>query len=187
MAMLKKLSTKTMVVLFVAGLVLLYLYQSSSKPAAKNGCSSGMCGKTSGYQSRTSHYETSPKMQKTQPAAISGADVGDMGDYAPADLSGSINLDIGCSMKAGTGLASSLMPREVASQEDYAQFAPNDILKGQNFLDPRQQVGWPETIGGTIRNGNHDLRADPPNSKDQYIWNNSTIVPDLMQRNLFCN
>ena len=90
-------------------------------------------------------------------------------------------------MKAGTGLASSLMPREVASQEDYAQFAPNDILKGQNFLDPRQQVGWPETIGGTIRNGNHDLRADPPNPKDAYTWNNSTIVPDLMQRNLFCN
>jgi hypothetical protein len=125
--------------------------------------------------------------KKVMNKRVVGMDVDDDSMYAPADLSGSINLDLGCSMKAGTGLASSLMPREVASQEDYAQFAPNDILKGQNFLDPRQQVGWPETIGGTIRNGNHDLRVDPPNPKSQYVWNNSTIVPDLMQRNLFCN
>jgi len=44
-----------------------------------------------------------------------------------------------CEMKAGTGLASSLLPREVASQEDFGQFAPEDVLQGQNFMDPRQQ------------------------------------------------
>ena len=37
-------------------------------------------------------------------------------------------------MKNGTGLASSLLPREVASQDDFGEFAPEDILKGQNFL-----------------------------------------------------
>jgi hypothetical protein len=49
----------------------------------------------------------------------------------------------GCGMDKGTGLASSLLPREVASDEDFGQFAPEDILKGQNFLEPRQQVGFP--------------------------------------------
>ena len=171
--MLKKLSVKSIIVFVLVALVLWYLYQGETKKTKSNYASPG---------------KTTPSKPKSVKQVISGVDMDeDDMEYAPANLSGSINLDLGCSMKAGTGLASSLMPREVASQEDYGQFAPNDILKGQNFLDPRQQVGWPETIGGTIRNGNHDLRADPPNPKDQYVWNNSTIVPDLMQRNLFCN
>jgi hypothetical protein len=87
-------------------------------------------------------------------------------------------------MNNGTGLASSLLPREVASDEDFGQFAPEDILKGQNFLEPRKQIGFPETIGGNLRNANQQIRADPPNPKDPFVWNNSTIVPDTMQRSL---
>lgn len=87
-------------------------------------------------------------------------------------------------MNKGTGLASSLLPREVASDEDFGQFAPEDILKGQNFLEPRKQIGFPETIGGNLRNANQQIRADPPNPKDPFVWNNSTIVPDTMQRSL---
>lgn len=87
-------------------------------------------------------------------------------------------------MRNGTGLASSLLPREVASAEDFGEFAPEDILKGQNFLEPRKHIGFPETIGGALRNANQQIRSDPPNPKDPYVWNNSTIVPDLMQRSL---
>lgn len=87
-------------------------------------------------------------------------------------------------MKNGTGLASSLLPREVASQDDFGEFAPEDILKGQNFLEPRQQVGMPETVGGALRNANRQIRAEPPVGKEAYVWNNSTITPDLMQRGL---
>jgi len=171
--MIKKLSVKSIIILALVAFALWYLLADNTK--AKS---------TYDLKAAPVKVDSKKKMMKR---GVVGMDVDDDSGYAPADLSGSINLDLGCSMKAGTGLASSLMPREVASQEDYAQFAPNDILKGQNFLDPRQQVGWPETIGGTIRNGNQDLRVDPPNPKNQYIWNNSTIVPDLMQRNLFCN
>jgi hypothetical protein len=103
--------------------------------------------------------------------------------FAPAV--GPAPADATCSgMKAGTGLASSLLPREVASAEDFGQFAPEDILKGQNFLEPRQQIGFPETVGGALRNANQQIRKDPPNPKDPFVWNNSTIVPDLMQRGL---
>lgn len=87
-------------------------------------------------------------------------------------------------MNKGTGLASSLLPREIASAEDFGQFAPEDILKGQNFLEPRKQIGFPETVGGALRNANQQIRKDPPNSKEPFVWNNSTIVPDLMQRGL---
>ena len=92
--------------------------------------------------------------------------------------------NIGCAMNAGTGLASSLLPREVRGQEDYGSFSPDQILEGQNFLDPRQQIGFPETLGGTLRNSNQQVRADPPNPKQAFVWNNSTIVPDLMQRKI---
>jgi len=90
----------------------------------------------------------------------------------------------GSAMKAGTGLASSLLPREVASQEEFGEFAPEDILAGQNFLEPRQQIGIPETTGGALRNANQNIRAEPPNPKEAFTWNNSTIAPDSMQRPL---
>jgi len=96
----------------------------------------------------------------------------------------SAGAGVGCEMKAGTGLASSLLPREVAPQEDFGEFAPDDILSGQNFLEPRQQTGYPETIGGALRNANQQIRADPPNPKEAFVWNNSTIAPDTMQRGL---
>jgi len=117
---------------------------------------------------------------------VSGVDMDDLDDqYAPASHMGTgIDLNVGCAMNAGVGLASSLLPREMASKEDFGQFAPDDILKGQNFLDPRNQIGFPETIGGNLRNANQQIRADPPNPKQPYVWNNSTIVPDLMQRKI---
>jgi len=110
--------------------------------------------------------------------------------YAPAGASSVIgpapeeDETSGCEMKAGTGLASSLLPREVASKEDFGQFAPEEVLAGQNFLEPRNQIGFPETTGGALRNANQQIRAEPPNPKSPFTWNNSTIVPDLMQRPL---
>jgi hypothetical protein len=122
---------------------------------------------------------------KKEPQVVEGDDIDGDSEFAPADLSGTnIDLNLGCAMNSGVGLASSLLPREMASQEDFGQFAPDEILKGQNFLDPRQQIGFPETLGGALRNANQQIRADPPNPKRSYEWNNSTIVPDLMQRKM---
>jgi|SRR5210317_582931 hypothetical protein len=106
--------------------------------------------------------------------------------YAPSGYGavGPSEPGVGCEMKAGTGLASSLLPREVASQEDFGEFAPEDILKGQNFLEPRAQIGFPETVSGALRNANQQIRADPPNPKEPFVWNNSTIASDTMRRPL---
>jgi len=107
--------------------------------------------------------------------------------YAPSGYGADVGPSepgTACEMKAGTGLASSLLPREVASQEDFGEFAPEDILSGQNFLEPRSQVGFPETVSGALRNANQQIRADPPNTKEPFVWNNSTIASDTMRRPL---
>ena len=106
--------------------------------------------------------------------------------YAPSGYGavGPSEPGVGCEMKAGTGLASSLLPREVASQEDFGEFAPEDILAGQNFLEPRSQIGFPETVSGALRNANQQIRADPANTKEPFVWNNSTIASDTMRRPL---
>lgn len=119
------------------------------------------------------------------PQGIVGMDI-DSGDinYATVQALPTMNKEVACALNSGTGLASSLLPREVAKTQNFGEFSPDDILKGQSFLDPRSQIGFPETIGGNLRNANQSIRAEPPNPKQVFVWQNSTIVPDIMQRKL---
>ena len=87
-------------------------------------------------------------------------------------------------MRPGSGLASALLPREVSQGEDFGEFAPSDLLADQSFLDPRSQVGFPETAGGALRNANQQVRSEPPNPKQSYVWNNSTITATDQKRAL---
>lgn len=80
------------------------------------------------------------------------------------------------------GVSSGLLPKEPVNQEDFGSFSAESILSGQNFLDPRAQIGYPETVGGTLRNANLQLRSEPANPRDPVsIFNLSTIVPDTMR------
>ena len=75
-----------------------------------------------------------------------------------------------------------LLPNEVPVQEDFGQFSAESILSGQNYLDPRSQIGYPETVGGTLRNANLQIRSEPANPRDPVsIWNLSTITPEQMR------
>ena len=81
-----------------------------------------------------------------------------------------------------SSLDSNMIPREVSTDEDFGTFSPDAILSNQNFLDPRSQIGFPETIGGNLRNANLQERSEPPNPRNPVsIWNVSTIPPDLMR------
>ncbi|AUT19081.1 hypothetical protein DSLPV1_110 [Dishui lake phycodnavirus 1] len=111
-------------------------------------------------------------------------DGGDLSGPSPSPMRWGDSSSSNCAAQAGNGLASALLPREVAQDEDWGQFAPSDVLRGQSFMDPRAQIGVPETAGGSLRNANQSIRAEPPNKKEVFIWNNSTIMPDLMQRPL---
>ena len=78
--------------------------------------------------------------------------------------------------------SSSLIPREVVQTEDFGQFSPDKILSGQNYLDPRNQIGYPETVGGVLRNANQQFRSEPINPRTPVsIFNLSTIPPDTMR------
>ena len=78
--------------------------------------------------------------------------------------------------------AASLIPREVVQTEDFGQFSPDKILSGQNYLDPRNQIGYPETVGGVLRNSNLQFRSEPINPRNPVsIFNLSTIPPDTMR------
>jgi hypothetical protein len=71
---------------------------------------------------------------------------------------------------------------EYSGQEKLGEFSPDKVLQGQNFLDPRSQIGYPETIGGNLRNANLQERSEPPNPRTGVsIWNQSTIPPDVMR------
>jgi hypothetical protein len=83
---------------------------------------------------------------------------------------------------AEPSMGSNMIPREVSTDEDFGNFSPDAILSGQNFLDPRTQIGFPETIGGNLRNANRQERSEPPNPRTfPSPWNLSTIPPDLMR------
>lgn len=78
--------------------------------------------------------------------------------------------------------SSSLIPREVIQTEDFGQFSPDKILSNQNYLDPRNQIGYPETVGGVLRNANRQFRSEPTNPRTPVsIFNTSTIPPDKMR------
>jgi len=54
-------------------------------------------------------------------------------------------------------------------------------LQNVNLLKAGQLSGI-DTVGGTLRNANLQLRSEPPNPRTQVSpWSNSTIEPDLMR------
>jgi len=85
--------------------------------------------------------------------------------------------------EGGSSVSSaSLIPRDVVQTEDFGQFSPDKILGNQNYLNPRSQIGYPETLGGVLRNANRDFRSEPLNPRTPVsIFNLSTIPPDVMR------
>lgn len=102
-----------------------------------------------------------------------GADLTGGVPAAPAPPSQGASADVS---------SASLIPREVVQTEDFGQFSPDKILSGQNYLDPRNQIGYPETVGGVLRNANLQIRSEPINPRTPVsIFNLSTIPPDTMR------
>ena len=183
-----KANSKTAVYLFIA-LILVWLLYSQVTPGSRKVVAPAP--PPSGYAKEEYEMGTSygsPMGLTGSPPMMEELDSIDLSnDYLAPYESDEMTQCKGseCAMNAGVGLASSLLPREVAKNDDFGKFVPEEVLKGQNFLDPRMQIGFPETIGGTLRNANQQIRAEPPNPKQPFMWNNSTIVPDMMQRPLF--
>jgi hypothetical protein len=127
--------------------------------------------KTSGYT--TSHAVQGANLQSGN-YSNPGMDAG--GQYGE---SSSVATDYN---SVDSVTSASLIPREVVQTEDFGQFSPEKILTNQNYLDPRSQIGYPETLGGVLRNANRDIRSEPINPRTPVsIFNLSTIPPDTMR------
>jgi len=92
-----------------------------------------------------------------------------------------------------TSLPSECYPKEVLDSEDllpndsnstWAQTNPNGqgALTDKNFLSAGFHVGV-NTVGQTLRNGNRQLRSDPPNPQTKVSpWMQTTIEPDVNRK-----
>ena len=117
-----------------------------------------------------------PKASGFSGAALSGYP---MGSTPVSAVSGAM---VPATEYEGDVSSASLIPREVVQTEDFGQFSPDKILSGQNYLDPRSQIGYPETVGGVLRNANQQFRSEPINPRTPVsIFNLSTIAPDTMR------
>jgi len=128
---------------------------------------------------KTSRFDMGPKN-----AAPQGFNLGNEGgsrDVARTLMPGQVQGGMGDNI-GQTVSSASLIPRDVVATEDFGQFSPDKILGNQNYLDPRSQIGYPETLGGVLRNANQDFRSEPLNPRDPVsIFNLSTIPPDVMR------
>lgn len=116
-----------------------------------------------------SYFESAPAGYN-QPAAGKNA--------APDMAENGASAGVGPVDVSGAGL----IPSEVSVNEDFGAFSPDNVLSGQNFLDPRSQIGYPETLGGVLRNANRQIRSEPINPRESVsIFNLSTIPPDTMR------
>jgi hypothetical protein len=76
---------------------------------------------------------------------------------------------------------SQLLPKD--HHNDFAAAHPSGGGDLQNIsLLKAGQLSGIDTVGGTLRNANLQLRSEPPNPRAQVSpWSNSTIEPDLMR------
>jgi len=132
-----------------------------------------------GADVETSHG-AGPQITQGGSVNVPGGTFSSVEEPAPFDMGGSGVRTVDMPVYDNTNVG--LIPKEVVTTEDFGQFSPDAILSGQNFLDPRAQIGFPETIGGNLRNANRDFRSEPPNPREAVsIFNLSTIPPDTMR------
>ncbi len=76
---------------------------------------------------------------------------------------------------------SDLLPNDPNTAFAMGQPSGQGELANINLLKAGQLSGV-DTVGGTLRNANLQLRSEPPNPRSQVSpWLNSTIEPDLMR------
>jgi len=131
-------------------------------------------------ETETDQYagESAPSTVPVSPAMPAGMNAG------PGSAAG-LNTVTG-------GVPSSCLNQQVASPSDLLPKDNNNSwaqanspgsgeLANVNLLNAGHHAGI-DTVGGTLRNSNLQLRSEPPNPRSQVSpWSNSTIEPDLMR------
>lgn len=170
------LANSLIVMVALAALIyIVWIYtQSQSKPATKEGMYIG------GYD-----------------AGSMGVAAGDGGSPVPSDpaLGGLRTVDYPASSTGEATelpndcfpkdrlVASDLLPKD-AADEKWARVVPagQGDVDDKNYLTAGHHSGL-NTVAGTLRNANLQIRSEPPNPRARVsVWNQSTIEPDLNRR-----
>ena len=119
-----------------------------------------------------------PVSSSVSPANPAGMNSG------PSDAAGVQTVTGGVSqncLKQQAANPQDLLPKD--SNSGWAAASPRGAgeLSNVNLLKAGHHAGI-DTVGGTLRNANLQLRSEPPNPRSQVSpWSNSTIEPDLMR------
>jgi hypothetical protein len=149
----------------------------------QNAYSSGSGGNGSQKLSPAqANEQTNNLIVKQKTDAVKPAEEQGNGDFRAVDFKSS-NLPSDCFPRDRLS-AEDLLPADAANSK-WAQVNPagQGDVSNQNFLTAGWAVGI-NTISGSLRNANLQLRSEPPNPRGSWPINNSTIESDLMRRPL---
>jgi len=147
----------------------------------KNLMSKGKSGNENLSQNRKKAYNNSNSSAPSgpQPAQESGNEV-----YSSVGGSGSQGASMGLPSSCSAGgnqNPADLLPKDTNSQWAQLNPAGKGDLANINLLKAGYHIGI-DTIGQTLRNGNLQIRSEPPNPQVNVgPWNLSTIEPDFMR------
>ena len=127
------------------------------------------------YQGETAQPQGPPGVVPAMPAGLNSA---------PGAADGMSTVTSGVPQSCLNQQASNpsdLLPSDPNSTFAVGQPTGQGELANINLLKAGQLSGI-DTVGGTLRNANLQLRSEPPNPRNQVSpWLNSTIEPDLMR------
>lgn len=184
--------------MFLGGIILLAVLSSYSSSkgteflTAKGGGApnnSENAGKRPGYEFvGESAASSAPSVQEVRSATAGG---GGGGPPQPASqyvgtnehynsVSG-VNSSQG--LPPSCNLQETVDPKELlpSNNSEWGSPNPSSALQNVNLLQAGYHIGI-DTVGQSLRNGNLQVRSEPPNPQMQVgPWNNTTIEPDLMR------
>jgi len=143
--------------------------------------SKGSYGSEMMSQGRKKAYNNNSSPSGPQPAQESGNEV--FSSVGGASQDSGMGLPSSCN-KGSPQNPDDLLPKDSNSQ--WAQLNPSGKgdLANINLLKAGYHIGI-DTVGQTLRNGNLQIRSEPPNPQANVgPWNLSTIEPDFMRPTL---
>ena len=160
------------------------LLQQQQQQNAYNSSGSGGNGSQK-LSSSQANEQTNNLIVKQKTDAVKPAEEQGNGDFRAVDFKSS-NLPSDCFPRDRLS-AEDLLPADAANSK-WAQVNPagQGDVSNQNFLTAGWAVGI-NTISGSLRNANLQLRSEPPNPRGAWPIMNSTIEPDLQRRSLEIN
>lgn len=174
----KKLNTQH--VLLLAGIVLVVLYLSNYS-SRLGSLFSGMTNK------KPSKSEEEHDNSESAPVNVSAAMPAGM-NSGPGSATGIQNITGGVPSNCANQLTTNpadLLPADNNNQ--WGELNPNGQgeLSNVSLLKAGHHAGI-NTVGGSLRNANLQIRSEPPNPQSGNVgpWNHSTIEPDLMRPGL---